>query len=144
MSYVFPDRELTPEAFNARSEGALPGHINMVVTRAARDGFEGHFDIRRHHHAPNGFLHAGSLVTLADSLCGYSTVANLRDGATGFTTIELKTNFFSTVLEGRVHAKTTSVHIGGTTQVWDCEVTSDKGKRMALFRCSQLVLRAKP
>ena len=143
MTYPMPNSLITPEAFNARGEGALPGHINMVVTRAARDGFEGHFDIQRHHHAPNGFLHAGSLVTLADSLCGYSTVANLKDGATGFTTIELKTNFFSTALEGRVLAKTTPVHVGGTTQVWDCELTSDKGKRMALFRCSQLVLRPK-
>ena len=143
MTYLMPDRLITPEAFNARSEGTLPGHINMVVTHAARDGFEGYFDIQRHHHAPNGFLHAGSLVTLADSLCGYSTVANLKDGATGFTTIELKTNFFSTLLEGRVLAKTIPVHVGGTTQVWDCELTSDKGKRMALFRCSQLMLRPK-
>ena len=66
-----------------------------------------------------------------------------RMGATGFTTIELKTNFFSTLLEGRVLAKTIPVHVGGTTQVWDCELTSDKGKRMALFRCSQLMLRPK-
>lgn len=143
MSYVLPDSQLTPDLFNQRGEGSFPGHIGMVVTRAARDGFEGHFDIQPHHHAPNGFLHAGSLVTLADSLCGYSTVANLKDGATGFTTIELKSNFFSTALEGRVHARTTPVHVGGTTQVWDCELTSDKGKRMALFRCSQLVLRPK-
>lgn len=143
MSYVLPDNELTPETYNARSEGAFPGHIGMVVTLTARDRFEAYFDIRPHHYAPNGFLHAGSLVTLADSLCGYATVANLRAGATGFTTIELKTNFFATALEGRVLAVATPVHIGGTTQVWDCELTTAEGKRMALFRCSQLVLRAK-
>ncbi|KCZ93580.1 thioesterase family protein [Hyphomonas hirschiana VP5] len=143
MTYMLPDSELTPEAFNRRSEGALPGHIGLVVTHTGRDRFEGHFDIQRHHHAPNGFLHAGSLVTLADTLCGYATVANLREGATGFTTIELKTNFFATALEGRVNAVATPVHVGGTTQVWDCELTNAAGKRMALFRCSQLVLRAK-
>lgn len=143
MTYTLPDSELTPERFNTRGAAALPGHIGMVVTHAARDRFEAHFDIRSHHHAPNGFLHAGSLVTLADSLCGYGTVANIKDGATGFTTIELKTNFFSTALEGRVLAVATPVHIGGSTQVWDCEVTSENGKRMALFRCSQMVLRPK-
>lgn len=143
MTYTLPDSELTPERFNTRGAGALPGHIGMVVTHAARDRFEAYFDIRPHHHAPNGFLHAGSLVTLADSLCGYGTVANIKDGAMGFTTIELKTNFFSTALEGRVLAVATPVHIGGSTQVWDCEVTSEKGKRMALFRCSQMVLRPK-
>ena len=143
MAYTLPNAELTPERFNKGGEGKLPGHINLVVTHAARDRFEGYFDIQRHHHAPNGFLHAGGIVTLADSLCGYATVANLKDGATGFTTIELKSNFFSTALEGRVSAVATPVHIGGSTQVWDCEVTSDTGKRMALFRCSQMVLRPK-
>lgn len=143
MPYLVPDHELTPEAFTGKGQGKLPGHIGLVVTRAARDGFEGYFDIQPHHHAPNGFLHAGSLVTLADTLCGYATVANLQEGAAGFTTIELKTNFFATALEGRVHAFATPVHIGGTTQVWDCELKSAAGKRMALFRCSQLVLRAK-
>lgn len=143
MTYTLPDSDLTPERFNSRGAETLPGHLDIVVTHAARDRFEGYFDIRKHHHAPNGFLHAGGLVTLADSLCGYGTVANIRDGATGFTTIELKSNFFSTALEGRVFAVATPVHIGSSTQVWDCEVTSDKGKRMALFRCSQMVLRPK-
>lgn len=143
MSYLLPDAELTPETYNARSEGTLPAHIGMVVTQASRERFAAYFDIRPHHHAPNGFLHAGSLVTLADSLCGFATLANLKAGASGFTTIELKTNFFATALEGRVHAVATPVHIGGTTQVWDCELTNAEGKRMALFRCSQLVLKAK-
>jgi 1,4-dihydroxy-2-naphthoyl-CoA hydrolase len=143
MIYTLPDSDVTPERFNARGAGTLPGHLNIVVTYAGRDRFEAYFDIQKHHHAPNGFLHAGGIVTLADSLCGYGTVANIRDGATGFTTIELKSNFFSTALEGRVFAVATPVHIGSSTQVWDCEVTSDKGKRMALFRCSQMVLRPK-
>lgn len=143
MTYLLSDAQLTPETFNQRSEGTLPHHLGITVTRAARDGFEGYFDIRRHHHAPNGFLHAGSLVTLADSLCGYSTLANLRQGASGFTTIELKSNFFDTLLEGRVLAKTTPIHVGGATQVWDCELTSPDGKRLALFRCTQMVLKPK-
>jgi uncharacterized protein (TIGR00369 family) len=82
-------------------------------------------------------------VTLADSLCRYSTVANIRNGATSFTTTELKTNFLSAALEGCAFAKTTPVHVGGTTHAWDCELTSDNGKRLALFRCSQLPLRPK-
>ena len=91
--------------------------------------------------APNGFLHAGSVVTLADSLCGLACVANLPDTAKGFTTIEIKTNYFSTAREGLVTAIATPVHLGRTTHVWDCEVKSEaSGKRMALFRCTQMVL----
>ena len=80
-------------------------------------------------------------MTLADTACGYGTVLNLPDGASGFTTIELKANFFATALAGRVVATAVPVHVGRTTQVWDAEVLSEEsGKRMALFRCTQSVL----
>ncbi|MEX1251360.1 MAG: PaaI family thioesterase [Hyphomonas sp.] len=110
---MLPDSEITPEAFTRRREAALLGSINMVVTRASRDGFEGHFDIQRNHHGPNAFLHAGALV-LADWLCGYAAAASLKDGATGFRTIELKSSFFAAAPEGRIFAKATSVHIAVT------------------------------
>jgi 1,4-dihydroxy-2-naphthoyl-CoA hydrolase len=144
MPYFLPDERLDPVAYTERGAGKLPGHLGIVITRMQRDVMEGHFDIVEAHHAPNGFLHAGSVVTLADTLSGYGTVANLPEGATGFTTIELKSNFFATALQGRVHGRATPVHVGGATQVWDCEVThADTGKRMALFRCTQMVLRKK-
>ncbi len=143
MNYMLADNQLDPEIFTSRGAGHLPGHLDIEVTYIGRDRVEGRFIVAKHHHAPNGFLHAGSVVTLADSLCGYGTVANLPEGASGFTTIELKANYFATALEGEVTARATPVHVGGTTQVWDCEVTNAAGKRMALFRCSQMVLRPK-
>ena len=91
--------------------------------------------------APNGYLHAGSLVTLADTLCGYGCVMNLPDGATGFTTVELKSNHLGTTLEGTVAGVATPAHLGRTTQVWDAVVTHlESGRTLALFRCTQMVL----
>ena len=90
---------------------------------------------------PNGFLHAGSVVTLADTTCGYGCFANLPDGATGFTTIELKSNHLGTAREGTIVSRATPVHLGKTTQVWDAVVThKETGRTIALFRCTQLVL----
>ena len=93
--------------------------LRQIITGAGgpANGFpmEGGFDITPHHMAPNGFLHAGSLVTLADSLCGMACAAALPDTASGFTTIELKSNFFSTAREGRVEGVARPVHLGGTT-----------------------------
>lgn len=142
MAYLQSDEMIVPENINKRNTAYLPGHMNLELTRLGRDGAEGGFTIHPHHHAPNGFLHAGSLVTLADSLCGMACMASLPDTAAGFTTIELKTNFFATALEGRVNGVARPVHLGNTTQVWDCEVThADTGKRLALFRCTQMVLK---
>lgn len=125
----------------ARQVGTLPDHLGLKVLEAAADRMVLAFDVSRAHHAPNGFLHAASIIALADTACGYGTVLNLPDGASGFTTIELKSNFFATALSGRVVATAIPVHRGRTTQVWDADVVSDEtGKRMALFRCTQSVL----
>ena len=89
--------------------------------------------------APNGYLHAGTVVALADTACGYGCVASLPDGGTGFTTIELKTNFLGTASDGVLDCVATLGHSGRTTQVWDAVVRSGE-KTIALFRCTQLVL----
>jgi uncharacterized protein (TIGR00369 family) len=90
--------------------------------------------------APNGYLHAGAVVALADTACGYGCFASLPEGGTGFTTIELKTNFLGTAREGTLECEATRVHGGRTTQVWDATVRAADGKALALFRCTQLVL----
>jgi 1,4-dihydroxy-2-naphthoyl-CoA hydrolase len=91
--------------------------------------------------APNGYLHAASVVALADTSCGYGCVASLPQGASGFTTIELKANFLGTAREGAVVCRATPVHLGRTTQVWDAAVSVEaSGAKIALFRCTQMVL----
>ena len=91
--------------------------------------------------APNGFLHAASVIALADTSCGYGCVAHLPQGANGFTTLELKANFLGTAREGAIACRATPVHLGRTTQVWDAEVTHEGTEaKIALFRCTQMVL----
>ncbi|MEX2393313.1 MAG: PaaI family thioesterase [Actinomycetota bacterium] len=126
--------------FNERGREFLPGHMGIDFLEVSRELVRARIGIERHHLAPNGFLHAGTLITLADSCCGYGTRENIPED-TGFTTIELKSNFLSTALEGDLICEARPFHLGRTTQVWDAEVTSgESGKTLALFRCTQMVL----
>ncbi len=93
------------------------------------------------HMAPNGFLHAGTVVGLADSTAGYGCILNLPEGGIGFTTSELKTNFLRSAQTGTIGCEARLVHGGRTTQLWDATVTDPDGQAMALFRCTQLILR---
>jgi uncharacterized protein (TIGR00369 family) len=78
---------------------------------------------------------------LADTCAGYGCIANLPPGAAGFTTIELKSNFLGTALEGVILASARPAHLGKSTQVWDAVVTHKaSGKTLALFRCTQMIL----
>ena len=98
-------------------------------------------EVKPHLVAPNGYLHAATVIALADTACGYGCRAHLPDGAEGFTTIELKANFLGTVRDGVIVCRAVPVHLGRTTQVWDAEVSAeDGGTKIALFRCTQMVL----
>ena len=135
----------TPEDFNRFGAGFLPAHLGIQITQVQGGEVQAHFDVQPFLLAPNGFLHAGSVITLADTAAGYGCVANLPEGASGFTTVELKSNHLGTAREGRVLCVARAVHLGRTTQVWDAVITSQaSGKTMALFRCTQMVLYAKP
>lgn len=140
MTYLIPDEALTPGLFAERMAGTLPAHLGFELIRAGRETMEMAFTIAPHHMAPNGYLHGGTVVAFADTLAGFSTIANLREGQ-GFTTIELKTNFFSTLTEGRVLGASAPVHIGRRTQVWDVIITAEATARpLASFRCTNMVL----
>ncbi|HEV6963796.1 MULTISPECIES: PaaI family thioesterase [Roseateles] len=135
-----------PDADRYNQAGAthLPGHLGIVVTHVAAGEVHAELPVRPELMAPNGFLHAGSVVTLADTCAGYGCMASLPEGAVGFTTVELKSNHLGTAREGTIACVAKAAHLGRTTQVWDAVVTNkDTGKTMALFRCTQMVLYGK-
>jgi uncharacterized protein (TIGR00369 family) len=130
-----------PAGFNAAGEGMLPGLVGIEITSVDEGRVHARLDVQRHHLAPNGYLHAATVIALADTACGYGCVRGLPSGATGFTTIELKANFLGTARDGSIECDATLVHGGRTTQVWDAEVRTGEGRVVALFRCTQLLLR---
>jgi uncharacterized protein (TIGR00369 family) len=133
--------ELTAEELNRRSAGHLPGLAGVEILSVTAEAVRSRMTVRREVMAPNGFLHAAAVVALADTSCGYGCVAHLPQGASGFTTVELKTNFVGTAREGAIVCLARPVHLGRTTQVWDAEVTLEGTEtRIALFRCTQMVL----
>ena len=135
---------VTIEQLNQRSVGHLPGHLGIVFTHVDASEIRSELTIRKALMAPNGFLHAGSVVTLADTTAGYGCSANLPAGATGFTTIELKSNHLGTAVDGSIECSAKAAHLGKTTQVWDAVVTHrESGRTIALFRCTQMILYAK-
>jgi uncharacterized protein (TIGR00369 family) len=125
----------------ARAATCLPGMFGLQVLHLDDAELVMRLDIQPQFLAPNGFLHAASVIALADTACGFATIAHLPAGAQNFTTIELKSNFLGTAREGSVDAVARAAHIGRTTQVWDATVTdAANGRTIALFRCTQMIL----
>ena len=135
------ERITTVEGFNAVGAAALPGLVGVEVLTVDGARLTSRLTVRPDLMAPIGYLHAATVIALADTTCGYGAWANLPDGASGFTTIELKSNFVGTAREGVVTCEAEMVHGGRSTQVWDARVIAEATARtIALFRCTQLIL----
>jgi uncharacterized protein (TIGR00369 family) len=135
----------TIEELNARGQGFLPGLIGIEFISIEPGRLTSRLALRPELLAPNGYLHAATIIALADTTCGYGTIADFPSGAENFTTIELKSNFLNTAREGGIACVATRVHSGRTTQVWDAQVTDEASdKTIALFRCTQLILYPRP
>jgi uncharacterized protein (TIGR00369 family) len=132
---------ITLEQLASRGAGFLPGLIGVRFVAVTEKAIDAELDIRAELLAPNGYLHAATVIALADTACGYGCLAHLPVGADNFTTVELKSNFLGTVRAGTISCVATPAHLGNATQVWDA-VVSDRatGKKIALFRCTQMVL----
>ena len=134
----------TPQTFNTIGARKLPGHLGIVITEVSASRVSGELPVVESVMAPNGYLHAGTIVTLADTVSGYGCIASLPADAAGFTTIELKSNHLGTTLDGTIVAVATPLHRGKTTQVWDAVVThKESGRTLAVFRCTQMILYTK-
>ena len=131
------------ERFQQAMAGKLPGLFGVELLEIGPGRVLARLDVKPEHLAPNGFLHAGTVVTLADTCAGMGCIASMPDGAGGFTTIELKTNFLATAKEGALRCEATMLHGGGRTQVWDANVSREHDERtVAVFRCTQFLLPA--
>ena len=135
------ETHFTPEHFNELGTGHLPGYMGIVVRHVGPGVLDAELAVTKHLLAPNGYLHAGSVVTLADTAAGYGCIANLPENATSFTTIELKSNHMGTARDGHISCQARMAHCGRTTQVWDVVVRSvETSQTIALFRCTQMIL----
>lgn len=129
------------ERLNDANVGKLPGHLGLEIVEVSDGKVVGKFTVRPDLVAHTGYLLAGAVLSVADILCAYGVSTAWPEGASGFTTAEVKCNFVGTLREGEVICTASLLHGGRTTQVWDAEVkNAATGKLMAAFRCTQVIL----
>jgi uncharacterized protein (TIGR00369 family) len=126
---------------NRANDGKLPGYLGLTVTEVADGQVGGRLEVRPELVAHTGYLLAGALLSCLDILCAYGVSTAWPEGANGFTTVEVKSNFLGTVREGAVVFEAQLLHGGRTTQVWDATARDQAtGKLLAVFRCTQIIL----
>ena len=128
------------EFFNSRRQNHLPSMMAMKSVSVSATNFVIEMPVEPYMLNINGSVHGGSIISLADTAAGWGCLSHLPEGATGFTTIELKCNFMGMATDGTLSSTATLIHSGRSTQVWDCNVIhQETDKRIAEMRCTQMI-----
>ena len=141
MSGPPPDSVVQAQRATEFFRPLVPGQLGCVFDHVEPVLVIGHLDVTTALIAGTGFLFAPAVIALADTCAAIGCGAHLHESES-FTTVELKSNFLSSAGVGeRVTCRCTPAHIGRQTHVWDAEVTNETtGRKMALFRCTQMIL----
>jgi uncharacterized protein (TIGR00369 family) len=98
-------------------------------------------EIKPHHLNPaHTSCHAATMVALADTACGWGCIAHLPDAASTFTTVDLTCNLLRAATSGIITCEATLLHGGRTTQIWDALIYDEQHRRVAAFRCTELII----
>jgi uncharacterized protein (TIGR00369 family) len=89
---------------------------------------------------PDGVLHGGATVALAESVGSAACFVFLDTGKFIVRGIEISANHVRSVRSGYVYARASLWHKGRTTQIWNIEVTDEEGRRISLCKLTTITL----
>ena len=113
-------------------------HLDVEIVEIGDDFIVGRMPVVEKTKQPYGILHGGASCVLADSI-GSTAAALTLDGAKKYPVgIEINANHISSPTNGHVYAKAVPVHVGGSTSVWNIDITDDQQKRVCYVRFTAL------
>lgn len=93
-------------------------------------------------HQPDGVLHGGASVALAESVASAGAFLFLKEDNVQIRGIEISANHVKSIKEGYVYAKAKIIHKGRTTQLWHIPIVNEKEELISLAKLTTLTLRS--
>jgi len=92
-------------------------------------------------HQPDGVLHGGASVALAESVGSAGAFIFLNDKNVAIRGIEISANHVKSVREGYVFATAKIIHKGRTMQLWQIAITNEENQLVSMVKLTTLTLR---
>lgn len=132
-------KEFTINDMNQFRENTLMGHLDITFEEKGEDFLTASMPVDERTHQPMGILHGGASVVLAESLGSCASQMTLEEGYFSVG-LEIKANHIKSISQGRVTGRTTPLHLGRSTQVWDIDIKNDQGELICSSRLTMAVL----
>ena len=133
-------REYSHDEINALQHGNMSAHIGIEIVRIGPDHLDGRMPVDERTTQPDGILHGGASVALAEtlgSIGGSMVVDRERYQIVGQ---EINANHLRPVREGHVHGSARPIHLGRRSQVWAIEIKDDDQRLVCVSRLTLAVI----
>lgn len=127
------------QVLNERSQGSMVAHLDIRFTAVGDDFLEATMPVDHRTHQPFGLLHGGASVALAETICSTAGLYCLADPALGVLGMEINANHVRGVRSGLVTGRAVALHVGRTTQVWQCRIHDERDKLVCASRMTLAV-----
>ncbi|HEY9185877.1 MAG TPA: hotdog fold thioesterase [Salegentibacter sp.] len=91
-------------------------------------------------HQPDGVLHGGASVALAESVGSMASYVFLNTEEFFIRGIEISANHLKSISEGFVYAKASFIHKGQTTQLWEIKITDEENNLISIVKLTTIAL----
>lgn len=125
---------------NAASKNTLMETLSIEVIDYGFDFLTARMPVNSKVYQPDGVLHGGATVALAESVGSFAAHIFVDTEAFFVRGIEISANHIKSVKEGFIYAKATFLHKGRTTQLIDIKVTDDNDNLISACKLSTISL----
>lgn len=125
---------------NASCENTLMETLDIEYIDVGPDFLIGKMPVTPKVHQPDGVLHGGAMVALAESVGSAASFIFLDAQKYMVRGIEISANHVKSIAEGYVFAKATFIHKGRTTQVWDIKITDAADQLISVCKLTTIAL----
>ena len=135
------DKEAILKACNDRCPNTLMETLEISYVDVGEDFLTAKMPVGPKVHQPDGVLHGGASVALAESVGSAGAFIFLNEEGVAIRGIEIAANHVKGVRSGFVYATGTIIHKGRTTQLWQIRITNESDELVSLVKLTTLTLR---
>src|SRR5690606_39139205 len=125
---------------NEMSKNTLMQTLDIEFIDIGKDFVIAKMPVTSRVHQPDGVLHGGATVALAESVGSVASHIFLNSSEFFIRGIEISANHLKSISEGDVYAKATFLHKGRTTQLWNIRITDVDNNLISIVKLTTIAL----
>ena len=114
--------------------------LEIEFTEIGEDYLIAKMPVNSRVHQPDGVLHGGASVALAESVGSLASYVFLDTDNFFVRGIEISANHLKSIREGWVYAKASFLHKGRTTQLFEIRITDDEDRLISIVKLTTIAL----